>query len=113
MIAGGAAATLGGSSVGDTVRSYQQGIEVWQVSKRSTNSSGGRESEAYAVRNYYDAAGNYRSQSVSGRAVPAWVEEQVRVHTGTSLASDYGSFDAILMRYHDHEGTPFYEWVRY
>ena len=103
----------GGSSSGDAVRSLQQGIEVWQVSKRSTNSSGGRGSEAYAVRNYYDATGNYRSQSVSGRAVPEWVEEQIRVHTGTSLASDYGNFNAILMRYHDHEGTPFYEWVRY
>lgn len=113
MSAGIGSISLAGASPGDTVRSYQQGIEVWQVSKRSTNSSGGREAEAYAVRNYYDAAGNYRSQIMSGRAVPEWIEEQVRVHTVTSLASDYGSFDAILMRYHDYEGTPFYEWVRY
>lgn len=113
LIAGGAAVTLGGPSPGDTVRSYQQGIEVWQISKRSTNSSGGREAEAHAVRNYYDATGNYRSQRMSGRAVPEWIEEQVRVHTGTSLVSDYGSFNAILTRYHDHEGAPIYEWVRY
>lgn len=102
-----------GSSPGDAVRSYQRGIEVWQISKRSTNSSGGRDSEASALRNYYDESGSFRRMGVTALAVPAWVAEQVRVHTGTSLVSDYGSFNAILMRYHDHEGTPFYEWVRY
>jgi len=92
---------------------YREGIEVWQLSKRSTTSSGGRESEAYAVRSSYDSAGTFQSGSVAPLAVPPWVDEQVRVHTGTTLHSDFGSFDAVLMRHHDYLGQPSYEWIRY
>ena len=95
------------------IRMYRDGIEVWQLSKRTTNSSGGREHEAYAVRNSYDAAGTFQSGSVDPLAVPPWVNEQTRIRTGTTLHSDFGSFDAILMRHHDNLGQPSYEWIRY
>ena len=95
------------------IRFYPEGIEVWQLSKRTTNSSGGRETEAYAVRNSYDAAGTFERVPVEPLAVPPWVDEQVRIHTGTTLLSDFGSFDAILMRHHNYLGEPSYEWIRY
>lgn len=95
------------------IRMYRDGIEVWQLSKRTTNSSGGRETQAYAVRNFYDESGHFQRASVVARAVPPWVDEQVRINTGTTLSGDFGSFDGILMRYHDYQGEPSYEWVRY
>lgn len=95
------------------IRMYRDGIEVWQLSKRTSNSSGGRESEAYTVRSFYDAAGTFQSGPVDPLTVPPWIDEQVRIHTGTTLLSDFGSFDAILMRHHNHQGEPSYEWIRY
>ncbi|MGR3384993.1 hypothetical protein [Roseovarius indicus] len=95
------------------IRKYRDGIEVWQLSKRTTNSSGGRESEAYTVRSFYDAAGTFQSGSVDPLTVPPWIDDKVRIHTGTTLVSDFGSFDAILMRHHNNQGEPSYEWIRY
>ena len=95
------------------IRFYRESIEVWQLSKRSMNSSGGRASETRAVRSFYDAAGNFQRVSVAPLAAPPWVDDQIRIHAGTTLAGDFGNFDAILMRHHDYRGQPSYEWANY
>ena len=95
------------------IRFYRKGIEVWQLSKRSMNSSGGRQSEATAVRSFYDDAGNFQRVSVAPLAAPPWVIEQVRLHAGVTLLDDFGNFNAILMRHHDYLGQPSYEWASY
>lgn len=92
---------------------YRDGIEVWQLSKQTTNSSGGRESQSHLKRSFYDAGGTFQGVRVEPLEVPPWVDEEVRRRTGTALHSDFGSFNAILMRHYDHQGEPSYEWISY
>lgn len=112
---GGAAISDSVSTGGvqDEVRSYRAGIEVWQLSKSSMSSSGGREVYRTAVRHFYNESGEFRRERVQETSLQASVEEQLVVHAGAGLTGEFGTFRGILMRMQDYLGSPSYEWVPY
>lgn len=95
------------------LRHYRAGIEVWELHKRSTGGSGGRESTVTAMRNHYDDAGQFVRSGVLRDDIPAWVAAAVQEHAGLPLGSDYGSFRAILFKFEDYRGEASTEWIRY
>lgn len=102
-----------GGDVPDDVRHYREGIELWQVSKRSMNSSSGREVYRTISRHHYDEGGRWVRGEASLLSMPSWVDQQIIEHNGIGLAGDFGSFNGILMRYHDYRDQPSYEWISY
>lgn len=92
---------------------WRSGIEVWELSKRSTNSSGGRESTVGAVRNYYNENGNFVRNGVQRDNVPDWIKAEVLKHATFPLESDHGSFRAIIFKYGDYDGGSTTEWFAY
>lgn len=105
----------GGSSnrLPSEILQYRSGIEVWQVQKTSTNSSGGRETSVNAVRYAYDADGDFVSSYVSVNSIPDWVNSAVFRHAGTSLGSTFGSVRGILLKLEDYAGEVSTDWVGY
>lgn len=106
-------ASVSTGGVPDEVRSYRDGIEVWQLSKSSMLSSGGREVYRTAIRHSYHEGGEFRREGVQETSLPGWVEEQLEVHADAGMEGEFGSFRGILMRMQDYRGSPSYEWVPY
>ncbi|WP_407947086.1 hypothetical protein [Paracoccus liaowanqingii] len=102
---------LGSDGLTPQVRRYRDAVEVWELSKRIENSSGGRNVSATAIRNFYNSDGEFVRQAQSN--VPAWVSAAVAEHTGSTFTSDHVSFRAILLRMQDHTGAYSTQWVSY
>lgn len=102
---------VGADGLAPEVRQYRDAIEVWELHKRSENSSGGREVSVSAVRNFYDSDGEFVRQTQT--LVPAWVRAAVEEHTNRSYTSEYSSFRAILLRLQDYSGAYTTEWITY
>lgn len=103
--------SLGSDGLTQEARQYRDAIEVWELRKRSENSSGGREVSVSAIRNFYNSDGEFVRQAQSD--VPSWVRAAVSEHTGGGFTSDYVSFRAILLRMQDHTGAYSTEWISY
>lgn len=102
---------LGSDGLTPEVRQYRDAVEVWELRKRSENSSGGRDVYVSAAKNFYNSEGQFVRQVQND--VPGWVGAAVAEHTGTTFTSEYGSFRAILLRMEDYTGTYSTEWVSY
>lgn len=95
------------------MRAWRSGIEVWMLQKRSSNSSGGRESNVYAHRSHYNEVGDFVGGGVQLDAMPDWIKAEVSKHTPFPLESDHGSFRAIVFKYGDYDGGSTTEWFAY
>lgn len=105
---------VGADGTTPEMMAWRSGIEVWELWKRTSNSSGGREMQFRATRHSYNEAGDFVRGPVQLADVPAWVGGAVHQHTGFPLASEYGSgFRAILFRYGDYDGGSTAEWFAY
>lgn len=104
----------GGGRIDPSIRQYRDGIEVWQISRESYNSSGGREINQSVVRYFYDESGDFRGASVSDSAIPFWVRAAVTDHTGVQLGSSrMGQLRGILLKTADYRGVEDTTWVSY
>ena len=100
--------------VSPEVTEYRDAIEVWELFKRTTAGSGGRDVYVTAVRNSYNDTGDFVRVPVSQNGYPDWLDSSVLEHTGHDLMSEYGNdFRAIMLRMKDYTGTYTTEWVSY
>lgn len=95
------------------MRQYRAGIEVWELNKRTSGGSGGREAHVTAIRNYYDHTGEFVRAGVDPDTIPSWVEAAVIRHAGLPLFSEYGHLRAILFKFDDWQGISSTEWISY
>jgi len=102
---------LGADGLTPEVRQYRDAIEVWELSKTSENSSGGRMVYSNAIKGYYNVEGEYVRRSQA--SVPGWVENALLQHTGNTFSGEYGSFRGIMLRTQDYTGATAVEWVTY
>ena len=113
---GGSAVSLpnggGSDSVPPEVAQYRDAIEIWQLSKHVTNGSGGRDLYLNVSRYGYSPAGDFVKQPASLDAMPSWLGEEIRRHTGSTLMNEYGpGFRSIVFRMQDYTGAYSSEWV--
>lgn len=104
----------GANDVPSEIVQYRDAIEVWEVSKRATNGSGGRDVYVTTIRSSYTQTGRFVREPVQNINLPDWLNDSVREHTGHDLLSEYGGgFRAILLRMKDFTNSYTTEWVRY
>lgn len=105
---------VGADGLTPEVRKYRDEIEVWELSKRTSGGSGGRDLYVTIVRNYYNSAGDFTREPVSLSSVPEWVHTSLsQLGPFMSLTSEFGGFRGIMMRMMDYKGDYTTEWVEY
>lgn len=113
---GGSVSLPGGGSdaIDPNIQRYRSAIEVWQITRQSYNSSGGREINLSATRYFYSDDGEFQRSGVSDSAIPAWVSAAVQDHTGVMLTSNrMGQVRGILLKTADYRGVEDTTWVSY
>lgn len=107
----------GGEGTGNLppeVAQYQDALELWQLSKHVTNSSGGRDVYVSMTRYGYTPSGDFVRLPVGSDEMPAWLDDEIRQRTGSSFLGEYGrGFWSIVLRMQDYTGAYSTEWVSY
>lgn len=129
-LAGISVPQLGPDGLTPEVRAYRDGIEIYHV--RYTRVTSGDENGSVqddTVQGRYDREGNFSWVNSSFVEGPEWLSEipgatrrtitddDTPAYLGPRVVghenSARGRLRGIAMRYRDHEGTPYFEWVGY
>lgn len=104
----------GSGTVPPEVAAYRDAIELWSLSKHVTTGSGGRDIYVNVSRSGYIPSGAFVRLPARDDDVPAWLDAEIREHTGSTLMNEYGpGFRSIVFRMQDHTGAFSTEWINW
>lgn len=102
----------GSGTLPPEVAAYRDAIELWSLSKHVTTGSGGRDIYVNISRSGYGPSGTFVRWPASEDDVPAWLDAEIREHTGSTLMNEYGrGFRSIVFRTQDYTGAYSTEWI--
>ncbi|MTE01665.1 hypothetical protein GIY56_15355 [Paracoccus sp. YIM 132242] len=102
----------GAGTVPPEVAAYRDAIELWSLSKYVTTGSGGRDIYVNISRSSYSPSGTFVRRPASENDLPAWLDTEIREHTGSPLMNEYGpGFRSIVFRMQDYTGAYSTEWI--
>lgn len=102
----------GSGTVPPEVAAYRDAIELWLLSKHVSMGSGGRDIYVNISRSGYGSSGHFVRLPASDDDVPAWLDAEIRKHTGTNLMNEYGpGFRSMVFRTQDYTGAYTTEWI--
>lgn len=102
----------GSGTIPPEVAVYRDAIELWSISKYVNTGSGGRDIYVNISRSGYGSSGHFVRLPASDDDVPAWLDAEIRKHTGTNLMNEYGpGFRSMVFRTQDYTGAYTTEWI--